>query len=95
MNIVGALSKTQSNDVVYFCKYEEGDIETEKLLELYDKNGYTFPENGKVRIVVIESTDYMENDKRVIGVMVETPTEIKGVLLDGQEELDYFLKELI
>lgn len=95
MNIVGALAKSHTKSVVYFCEYEAGEIENEKLLKLYEETRCEIPEEREIRIVVVESDDNMENDKRLVGVMIETPDKLKGVLLKGHEDLDIYLRDLI
>jgi hypothetical protein len=94
MKIVGALAKSRTQSVIYFCEYEENEINQDKLIELYKKCGYE-GSDGKVSIVVVESSDNMTEDKRLVGVMFEDNKKIHSVLLDDYADLDFYLQELI
>lgn len=94
MNIIGALAKSNSESIIYFCEYNDNEIHKDKLSELLSKSKYKGRiAKSTIRAVAVESTDEMVADKRIVGLLFyENPTW-KSVLLPKYEELNIYLKD--
>lgn len=85
MDIVGALSKSHTNSIVYFCEYNEEECEKVKVPEIC-----TTPKND-ISMVIIDSKDEMTEDMRLVGVVDKSG---KGVYIPEYEYLDMYVKQL-
>lgn len=96
MKIVGALSKSRSESVVYFCECAEDEIEQEKLKGLLDNCKYKeHISNSEIKVIAVESIDEMTEDKRIVGLIFGEGETCKSVVLDAYTELNIYLKELV
>ena len=84
MDIVGALSKSHTNSIVYFCEYNEAEWEKEKIAEISENL-------NNISLVIIDSTDEMTEDVRIVGVV---DSNYAGIYLSGYEDLDVYVKQL-
>lgn len=85
MDIVGALSKSHTNSIVYFCEYNEEECEKIKVSEIS-----TIPKEN-ISMVIIDSKDEMTDDMHLVGVVDKTG---KGIYAESYDYLDIYVKQL-
>lgn len=94
-NMVGALSKSNSNSVIYFCIYTETDYEKTAIDKLIQKTRYTGAVSSEdIKYLAIESSDEMKEDCRLVGMIFEYHDVYKSIVLDTYEDLDVYLREI-
>lgn len=94
-NMVGALSKSNSKSVIYFCIYTETDFEKSAIDKLLRTVEHSLNLDGNdIRFLAVESTDEMEEDCRLVGLIYEHEDVVKSIVLDTYEDLDVYLREI-
>lgn len=94
-NMVGALSKSNSSSVIYFCVYTETEYEKSAINKLlHCANIDTDLDSSDIRFLAIESIDEMNEDCRLVGLIYEHGDIAKSVVLDTYEDLDVYLREI-
>lgn len=95
MEIIGALSKSNTKSVVYFCRFGNTEIEIASINRLIQETGYSEKIYGsKIKALAIESTDDFKTDKRLVGMIFETENQYATIVLDRYKDLDIYLREI-
>lgn len=97
MIIKGALSKGNSNQIIYFCEYQKSDIEKRIIQKLLDDMAFKGKIYGdSIETLAIESNDGLQSDMKLVGLIFASEEgKHKSIVLDNYEILESCFEELI
>lgn len=96
MNVIGALAKSNTQSVIYFCTFEKTECEIEGIKKLILDTGYTDKVYVQsIKAVAIESGDEMKAELNFIGIIFKGNEEkFNTITAFGYEDVDIYLREI-
>jgi len=95
MNVIGALAKSNSQSVIYFCKFEKTECEIEGIRNLVAVTGYTEKIYvNSIQAVAIDSCDEMKNELNFIGIIFKNDDKYITLTANGFEDVEVYLREI-
>lgn len=93
-NMIGALSKSNSDTIIYFCAYTETDYEKSAVQNLVKSTTYNNLDDKDIQFLAIESADEMKDDCRLVGLIFAHSEGFTSIVLDKYEDLDIYMREI-
>lgn len=96
MDIVGALAKSNTSELIYFCRFGKTEYEIEAINSLILRTGFSDKIYvSSIKALAIVSADNMKEDKRMVGMIIDGGEgKHTTIILDEYEDLDIYLREI-
>lgn len=97
MKIIGAVAKSNCDDILYFTDFDDTDAQRTEIGEMLKKQSdYKETFGGScIRAVAYISNDNMESNRFVVGIIIQVKDSHITITLNDYSEVKQYLNELM